>query len=65
MHCSVVMVPHEITCKNEVIVVQYHKWAACWTVVLLKPSNMTYTYDYSGHGNDYGKVNYVADNKMP
>ena len=24
---------------------------------------MTYTYDNSGHGNDDGKVNYVADNK--
>ena len=24
-----------------------------------------YTYDKSGHGNDDGKVNYVADNKMP
>ena len=34
-------------------------------VMLLKPSNMTYTYDNSGHGNDNGKVNYVADNKMP
>ena len=32
-------------------------------VTLLKPSNMTYTYDNSGHGNDDGKVNYVADNK--
>ena len=26
---------------------------------------MTYTYDNSEHGNDDGKVNYVADNKMP
>ena len=27
---------------------------------------MIYTYDNSGHGNDNGKVNYVADdNKMP
>ena len=26
---------------------------------------MTYTYDNNGHGNDDGKVNYVADNKMP
>ena len=25
---------------------------------------MTYTYDNSGHGNDDGKVNYVADNKI-
>ena len=33
--------------------------------MLLKPSNMTYTYDNSGDGNDNGKVNYVADNKMP
>ena len=33
--------------------------------MLLKPSNMTYTYDNCGHGNDDGKVNYVADNKMP
>ena len=23
------------------------------------------TYDNSGHGNDNGKVNYAADNKMP
>ena len=30
--------------------------------MLLKPSNMTYTYDNSGRD---GKVNYVADNKMP
>ena len=40
-----------------------------WVVTLLKPSNMTYTYDNSGHGNDNEKVNcvasYVADNKMP
>ena len=34
-------------------------------MMLLMPSNMTYTYDNSGHGNDDGKVNYVADNKMP
>ena len=27
-------------------------------------SLLTYTYDNSGHGNDNGKVNYVADNKM-
>ena len=40
--------------------------------MLLKPSNITYMYihmyilyDNSGHGNDDGKVNYVADNKMP
>ena len=26
-------------------------------------SNMTYTYDNSGHENDDEKVNYVADNK--
>ena len=27
---------------------------------------MTYIHnDNSGHGNDNGKVNYVADNKMP
>ena len=26
---------------------------------------MTYTYDNSGHGNDDGKVNYVAVNKIP
>ena len=34
-------------------------------VMLLKPFNMTYTYDNSGHGNDNGKVNYVAGNKRP
>ena len=33
--------------------------------MLLKPSNMTYTYDNSGHGNDNGKVNYGDDNNMP
>ena len=33
--------------------------------MLLKPSNMTYTYDNSRHENDDGKVNYVAENKMP
>ena len=35
--------------------------------MLLKPFNMTYTYDNSGHGNDNEKVNYVAiaDIKMP
>ena len=33
--------------------------------MLLKPSNMTNTYNNSGHGNDDGKVNYVADNNMP
>ena len=33
--------------------------------MLLKPSNMTYAYNSSGHGNDNGKVNYVADNNMP
>ena len=33
--------------------------------MLFKPSNMTYTFDNSGHGYDDGKVNYVADNKMP
>ena len=30
--------------------------------MLLKPSNMTYTYDNSEHGNDDGKVNCVVDN---
>ena len=24
-----------------------------------------HTYDNSGHGNDNGKINYVADNEMP
>ena len=33
--------------------------------MLLKLSNMTYTYDNSGHENNDGNVNYVADNKMP
>ena len=33
--------------------------------MLVKPSNMTYTYDNSEHGNDDEIVNYVADNKMP
>ena len=33
--------------------------------MLLKPSNMTYTYESSGYGNDNGKVNYVADNNVP
>ena len=28
-------------------------------------SNMIYTYDNSGHGNDDGKVTNVADNKLP
>ena len=32
--------------------------------MLLKPSNMTYTYDNSEHRNDNGKVNYVANYKM-
>ena len=30
--------------------------------MFVKPSNMTYTY---GYRNDDGKVNYVADIKMP
>ena len=33
--------------------------------MLLKPSNMTCTYDNSGYENNNGKVNHVADNKMP
>ena len=49
--------------------------------MLFKPSNITYTYNNSGHRNENGKVNYtydntgyrnndakvnhVADNKMP
>ena len=28
-------------------------------------NSVTYAYSNSGHGNDNGKVNYVADNKMP
>ena len=42
-----------------------HSGQHVWVVMFLKPSNMTYTYDNSGHGNDNGNVNYVADNKMP
>ena len=30
--------------------------------MLLKLSNITYTYDNSGHENDDGKVNYTYDN---
>ena len=34
--------------------------------MLLKSSNMTYTYDNKGHRIDDGKISYVADNnKMP
>ena len=39
-----------------------HKGQHVRVVMLLKPSNLTYTYD---SGNDDGKVNCVADNKMP
>ena len=30
----------------------------------LRCESVTYTYNNSGHGNDNGKVNYVAVNKM-
>ena len=32
---------------------------------IIEGSIHNYTYDNSGHGNDNGKVNYVAENKIP